>query len=252
MEDTRQPHSSLRTVVVWDVLRSALADHQQAIGQDRLDVVDLGGGTGGFAVPLAVLGHQVTVIDPSPDALAALERRAAEASTQVAAKQGDLADASGLLGPEFADVVLCHGVLEYVDDPMIGCVNAANLLRPGGIASVLVANQDAAVVGHALSGQINQALAIVQGLDRESSPPRKFTEDQLRQLLTGSGLVVRSTHGVRMLANIVAGSGGDASSHSASFNELVTLEGAVSSLPQYRALAAQIHMLAQRVVDQPN
>ena len=45
----------------------------------ELTVVDVGGGTGGFAVPLAQAGHRVTVVDASPDALAALTRRAAEA-----------------------------------------------------------------------------------------------------------------------------------------------------------------------------
>ena len=37
-----------------------------------LEVLDLGGGTGGVAVPLGEAGHHVTVVDPSPDALAAL------------------------------------------------------------------------------------------------------------------------------------------------------------------------------------
>ena len=46
-----------------------------------LRVLDLGGGTGGIAVPLAAAGHDVTVVDPSPDALASLARRAAETGT---------------------------------------------------------------------------------------------------------------------------------------------------------------------------
>ena len=40
-----------------------------------LDIVDVGGGTGGVAIPLAGRGHRITVVDPSPDALASLERR---------------------------------------------------------------------------------------------------------------------------------------------------------------------------------
>ena len=60
-----------RTAVLWAALRAVLdADGPR-------DVLDVGGGTGGFAVPIAELGHRVTVVDPSPDALAALERRAA-------------------------------------------------------------------------------------------------------------------------------------------------------------------------------
>ena len=60
------------------LLESQLAD--LVTGEWRpLDVVDLGGGTGVMAIPLAARGHRVTVVDPSPDALASLERRTAEA-----------------------------------------------------------------------------------------------------------------------------------------------------------------------------
>jgi len=62
---------------VWDALRAVLAARADA-GSSTLDVVDVGGGTGGFAVPLAELGHRVTVVDPSPDALDSFERRAGE------------------------------------------------------------------------------------------------------------------------------------------------------------------------------
>ncbi|MFB9314937.1 SAM-dependent methyltransferase, partial [Nocardioides plantarum] len=50
-----------RTAVVWDVLDPVLAGAS-------LDVVDIGGGTGGSAVRIAGLGHRVTVVDPRPDA----------------------------------------------------------------------------------------------------------------------------------------------------------------------------------------
>ena len=56
---------SVRTGVAWDGVRAVLDD---AGAQAR--IVDVGGGTGGFAVPLAELGHRVQVIEPSPDALA--------------------------------------------------------------------------------------------------------------------------------------------------------------------------------------
>src|SRR3712207_7602612 len=45
-------------------------------GGTPLRVLDVGGGSGMFAVPLARLGHDVTVVDPSADALATLRRRA--------------------------------------------------------------------------------------------------------------------------------------------------------------------------------
>ncbi|MGZ6791503.1 MAG: methyltransferase domain-containing protein, partial [Mycobacteriales bacterium] len=70
------PAHQVRTAVVWEVLSAVL--HEEDPRGSGLVVVDAGGGTGGFAVPLAELGHRVTVVDPSPDSLAALQRRAAE------------------------------------------------------------------------------------------------------------------------------------------------------------------------------
>src|SRR5438093_6565955 len=90
MAGTR-PRTTVRTAVVWEVLRGTL--DRLAPDGTALRVLDAGGGTGGFAVPLAELGHDVTVVDPSPDSLAALERRAAETGTSghVHGVQGDAA-----------------------------------------------------------------------------------------------------------------------------------------------------------------
>ena len=99
-----------------------------------LDVVDLGGGTGGLAIDIAALGHRVTVIDPSPDALASLERRTAEAELpgEVVGRQGDASDLVAVVGRQAADVVVCHRVLEFVDSPAEALAAIAAVLRPGG------------------------------------------------------------------------------------------------------------------------
>src|SRR4051812_38341561 len=78
-------HRALRTAVVWEALQDVLASRANGSGDVStvLDVLDVGGGTGGFAVPLAELGHRVTVVDPSPDALASLERRAQDVDVSV-------------------------------------------------------------------------------------------------------------------------------------------------------------------------
>src|SRR5437773_1006216 len=69
----------VRFSLVWDVLREVVSARVAETGRPTLDIIDVGGGTGGLAVPFAALGHNVTVVDPSPDALAAAPRRAAEA-----------------------------------------------------------------------------------------------------------------------------------------------------------------------------
>ncbi|MEO5877841.1 MAG: methyltransferase domain-containing protein [Streptosporangiaceae bacterium] len=231
----------VRTSVVWDLLHPLLA-------AGPLDVVDAGGGTGGFAVPLAGLGHRVTVVDPSPDALAALERRAAEAGVTVRGVQADADDLLGVVGPETADLVLCHSVLEYVDDPAAAMAALAGTVRPGGRLSVLVSGRLAAVLHRAISGQFEDARsALGDPLGRwgDRDPvPRRFTRESLAELASGAHLTELQVHGVRIFADLVSSALVDADPEAA--RALIELEAAASTHPVLRDLATQLHLLATR------
>src|SRR5690606_26333183 len=151
--------AALRTAVVWEILQDALEKRVKATGRQALDVLDAGGGSGNFAVPLARLGHRVTVVDPSPNALFALERRVAEADVadRVQGRQGDAHGLFDVAERGGYDVVLCHGVLEYVEDPADGLRNAVAALRPGGVLSLLAAGLGGAVIARALAGHFTEA-----------------------------------------------------------------------------------------------
>ncbi len=237
---TRTPGSP-RTAAIWATLRADLA------GRDSLEVVDVGGGTGGFAVPLAEAGHRVTVVDTSPDALAALTRRAAEAGVaeRISAVQGDADQLVDLIGAGNADLVLCHSVLEVVDDPVRAAEAIAITLRPGGAASVVVANRAAAVLTRALNGHLAAAAALVAdpagsagGGDKLR---RRFTVDSAIALLTAAGLTIEKIHGVRVLADLVPGAVADADPAA-----LLALELALADEPPYRDIATQLHLYCRR------
>ena len=239
----------MRTAVVWSVLRDALTALAVDRGDARLHVLDAGGGTGGFAVPLAGLGHEVTVVDPSPDSLAALERRAAEAGLAGAihAVQGDAAQLPELVASESVDAVLFHSVLEVVDDPTASVAALAGVLRRGGIASVLAAGRAAAVVARALAGHFDEAAHVLDDPHGRFGPSdavvRRFTESELSELLTAAGLHVQSVHAVRVFSDLVPGALLDDPAAGAS---LLALEEAVSARAEFRALATQLHVLATR------
>jgi SAM-dependent methyltransferase len=228
--------------VVWEVLREALDD------RDALDVLDVGGGTGGFAVPLAALGHRVTVVDPSPDALASLQRRAGEAGVSVRAAQGDAAGLLDVVEAGSADLVLCHGVLEHVDEVAPAVQSLVAVLRPGGTLSVLVAQRHAVVVARAVAGRFAEARHALDDPDGRWGPgdpmPRRFTEAGLLPVLTGAGLRVGPVHGVRTVADLVPG--GLVDHEPGAAEALVDLELATADLPEFRAVATQLHVLATR------
>jgi SAM-dependent methyltransferase len=245
-----RPSASLRTAVVWEVLRGALERRAGTAGRTCLDVLDTGGGTGNFAVPVARLGHRVTVVDPSPDALFALERRAAESAgaDRVRGVQGDAHGLFDVVERGRYDVVLFHGVLEYVDDPADGLRNAAAALRPGGgTLSLLAAGLGGAVLAMALAGhftEARQALAAPDGTWGEGDPvPRRFTGEQLTDLVTASGLDVVAVHGVRVFADLVPGALVDTEPDAQ--DGLAELEAAAAALPAFQSVATQLHVLAE-------
>ncbi|MDQ1616572.1 MAG: hypothetical protein QOJ60_2511 [Actinomycetota bacterium] len=245
--DVRPPTTSaarsVHTAVVWAALARVAAE-----AHEPLDVLDVGGGTGGLAVPMAQLGHRVTVVDPSPDALASLERRAGEAGVSVRSLQGDAAGLLDVVDPASADLALCHGVLEHVDDvePALAALVAA--LRPRGWLSVLVANRHAVVLARAVAGHLAQARAALDDPDGRWGPgdplPRRFGEDELLARLAAAGLTVGAVHGVRTLADLVPGSAVDHDSGTAEL--LLDLETATADHPAFRAVATQLHVLARR------
>jgi SAM-dependent methyltransferase len=236
-----------RVAVVWETLQAAVAEHARAAGVDSLDVLDLGGGTGGLAVPLAELGHRVTVVDPSPDALAALDRRAAGLGS-VRAVQGDADDLLRVADPGSYDVVVCHGVLEHVDDVRASLQAIVEVLRPAGLVSVVAANRHAAVVARTLAGHFADARRLLTDPDGRWGPgdplPRRFDAAQLLVLLDGVGLQVRAVRGARVLADLVPGVLVDAEPGAA--RSLLDLERELAGHPAFRDVAVALHVLAAR------
>jgi S-adenosylmethionine-dependent methyltransferase len=236
------------SALVSDSLDEVLAARSAESGRTVLDVVDVGAGTGGFAVRLAALGHRVTVVDPSPDALAAAQWRAAELGVTLTAVQGEADDLAGLVGEGTADLVVCHSVLEYVDSPSAALAAIARVLRPGGTVSVLAANVVAAVLQRALAGRYEQArLLLAADGDPDGGPggaagmtePRRFTVAGLTALIEGAGLRPGAAHGIRVLTGLLPGAGSDPATDAA----LRDLEEAAASYPALRDIAARLHIL---------
>ena len=236
----------VRFSLVWDVLRDIVSARVVETGRQAPDIVDVGGGTGGLAVPFAALGHNVTVVDPSPDALAAAQRRAAEAGARLIAVQGEAASLDSVAGPKAADLVICHNVLEYVDSPADAMTAIAAVLRPSATVSVLAANAVAAVLHRALAGRFTEARQLLEREETEegSAPPRRFTLPALTALIEGAGLAAGEAHGLRIFSGLVPGALLDADAGGT--EALRALEAAAAVTPPLRDIAAQLHVLGHR------
>ncbi len=234
---------------------SAVLTHAQqaadALGRP-LDVLDLGGGTGGVAVPLAEAGHRVTVVDPSPDALAALARRAREADVHdnLTSVQGDGDTLGSALAGQRFDLVCCHGALEFVDDPATTLRAISDSLLPGGTLSLLATGRLAVVFAKAIAGEFAQARAALTDPDgrwgRTDPLPRRFDLDGLEALLPGAGLRVLQVRGTNTLGHLVPATFIDSDADRAALAELDELLVSGPGREFLRTLGNGLHLFARR------
>jgi ubiquinone/menaquinone biosynthesis C-methylase UbiE len=115
---------------IWDLLERFLPPAPARL-------LDVGGGAGVYAIPLAAVGHEVHLIDPVPlhvEQAAAASRDAVTPLASVAA--GDARDLTAV-GNGF-DAVLLLGPLYHLtsrDDRITALREARRVLRPGGIVA---------------------------------------------------------------------------------------------------------------------
>ena len=140
---------------------------QRHLGTDIGRAIDVGSGSGGDAFWLAGLGIDVTMVEPSDDM-----RRAAEHMLQlepehiqarIATVAGDHAAAVAQFGESGTfDLVMCHGVMMYQDDPPRFLSELARLCRPGGKLSLLTKNASSLAFRPGLQGDFEQALEAIE------------------------------------------------------------------------------------------
>ena len=206
--------------------------------------VDCGGGSGRRAVPLALHGAEVTVIDASIDALAILHRRALEAGVAdyVHGTQADVEDLSELLEASSVDLVLLHNVLGDTRDPAGVVTAAAHAVAAGGYLSVVVTNPAAVVIARALSGDLHGALSELTAQDDPRHRGLDFT--LLTDLVQAAGLDVVSTLGLDAISSMIPGAVLEGQPGVA--QSLAELDRRTSSQSPFREIAGQLHLLARR------
>lgn len=227
------------------------ANLQEFLGpaKDSLRALDLGCGTGAAAVRLAQLGFQVTLLDSSSAMLDLAQRAAEEARVagKITLKLGDAARLTDLFTNELFDVILCHNLLEYVDDPKAALCGAARVMRDSSaILSILVRNQAGEVLKAAI--QAGDLAAAENNLAAEwtyeslyGGKVRLFTVDGLEAMLQAASLTIAAKRGVRVIADYLP----SRISRVTDYERILKLECKLGALPEFAAVARYTHCLAR-------
>ncbi len=218
--------------------------------RELLRGLDLGCGTGATAVRLARLGIHVTALDSSLEMLD-IARRAASAagvSEEVVLKHGDATQLASSFPVRAFDVILCHNILEYVDDPGVVLRDAARALRnSSAILSILVRNQAGEVLKAAI--QAGDLGAAENNLTAESGQEslyggrlRLFTSESLHRMMKAASLEIIAERGVRVVADYLPST----ISRSGEYERILELERKLGMRPEFAAVARYTHCLAHR------
>lgn len=216
---------------------------------NSVNALDLGCGTGVAAVRLAPLGFHMTLLDSSPAMLDMAERAALDAglSDKVSLKHSDAAHSASLFPSKSFDLILCHNLLEYVDDPGAVLESAARLMRDSrAMLSVLVRSQAGEVLKAAIQagdlGAANDGLSVEWGQESlYGGKVRLFTQDKLRNLVKRAGLRVIGERGVRIIVDYLPSQ----VSRTQEYERILALERKLGSRAEFAATARYIHALAR-------
>jgi S-adenosylmethionine-dependent methyltransferase len=242
------PEGRLRSDLAFANLHDFLPLHR---AEYSLCALDLGCGTGATAVRLARLGIHVTALDCSLAMLDIAQCAAREAgiSEKIVLKHGEATQLASLFPARSFDVILCHNILEYLDDPIAVLCGVARVLRNSlAILSVLVRNRAGEVFKAAI--QVGDLAVAENNLTAEwgqeslyGGRVRLFTSDTLQAMLKAASLGVIAERGVRVLADYLP----SRISRSAEYERILELERKLSSRPEYAAVARYTHYLARRL-----
>ena len=170
----------------------------------------------------------------------------------IALKHGDATQLASSFDGRAFDVVVCHNILEYIDDPGAILGSAVRMLRnAASVISVLVRKQ----AGEALKAAIKNGdlAAADQNLTADwgneslyGGKVRLFTAASLQALLEGASLAVTSTRGVRVVSDYLP----KKISRSDEYERIFRLERKLGCRPEFAAVARYTHCLAQPATPQ--
>ncbi|MFF5788133.1 class I SAM-dependent methyltransferase [Streptomyces sp. NPDC012693] len=220
------------------------------VGQ-RLRILDAGMGQGTQALRLARAGHTVTGLESDPDLLKAaresLAKEPAGIRERVRLIEGDGRETGVHFLPGSFDVVLCHGVLMYADEPDALLAGLARMLAPGGLLSLVVRNADALAMRPGLAGDWPGALS---GFDSEvdtddhGAKVRADRLDALTSTLAGIAAPLHAWYGVRVFTDGIPAQAGLPAAEE--LDRLLAAEDRAGRTEPYRRVAALLHLCGVR------
>ncbi|WP_444930734.1 methyltransferase [Microbulbifer sp. SSSA002] len=216
--------------------------------QRSLKIVDAGGGQGHFAMDLAEAGHEVFLADISAQMLehAAAEIHQRHLHKQMTLLHKPLQELPQVEALRDADLVICHAVLEWLEQPQQALQQLRALLKPGGHLSLTFYNRRALEFRLLQRGSFRQLERNIDGdywggHPGSLTPQNPLLPEWVDEWLTEAGFSVVCHSGIRCFHDFMTPSIREKLPASA----IVAKELEYSQVDPYRQLARYIHLLCK-------
>lgn len=214
-----------------------------------LRILDVGGGLGQLSIRFAQQGHHVTVNDISPVMLDHARANAREAGVDEAINWhcGPYQDLAPLLESQALqpfDLVMCHAVLEWLQEPELLVPALAPLVRPEGYLSLCFYNPASIIYRNLIRGNFNwvQQSESYTADNGSLTPNNPCSIEQVRGWLAQSDFRIHKESGLRVFSDyVVEKRGGNQVP-----GQVLAMELEYSGQEPYKWMGRYLHVLARK------
>ncbi|WP_455914435.1 methyltransferase domain-containing protein [Pseudomonas syringae] len=173
------------------------ADLTESLPDRPLRVLDIGAGLGHMSLWLAERGHDVTLAEPAAPMLEGARQRFADAGQRATFIQAPWQALPDILTERY-DLVICHAVLEWLDEPFTILPVLHQLTEPDGWLSLAFYNRDALIYRNLLKGHFRKMRKNTLAGEKQSLTPQEPVDPRELAAQLGPLWRVETQSGVRV------------------------------------------------------
>jgi phosphoribosylformimino-5-aminoimidazole carboxamide ribotide isomerase len=240
----------------WNRFGYELVEHNLKkhipVDSPPLRILDAGGGNGLDSLVLARMNHQVDIVDISQQMLNDARANAALAGVtdRLNTHAMDILGIAEKFNADEFDIVLCHNVIQFIDEvnPLLEILQ--KVLKPGGFMSLITTNQYSLPYQAAfLEQDLDKAYNLLDQDDQYNSifdiNVHEYRADEVIDWLTKMGLKLERHYGIRCLYNYWGTN--ELKEDSEVYVKLKKLEMEFTERDPYKLTARQFQLIARKI-----
>ena len=215
-------------------------------------MLDAGGGNGLDSLSLARMNHHVDLVDLSQQMLndAGASAALAGVTKRLDIHAIDVLSIADTFAENSFDVVLCHNVIQFVDEVKALLETLCRVLKPGGMLSLISTNQYSLPYQAAfLEQDLDKAFDLLDSSDQHNPvfdiDQQEFHAEEVIDWMSTAGLKLEKHYGIRCLYNYWGTN--KLKENSQVYEQLKRLEFELTGRHPYRLTARQFQLIARKV-----